>query len=651
MKATEATARAVIENIKPQIDNGKYAIKRIPGDRVDISADVYGDGHDIICAKLLHRKVGAKSWTEEHFAELDNDEWNGHFIADAPGIYEYSVVAWVDHVLTWHHGFEKKAAANENVSLELRIGAEFLRKIAKKCASPEKKYLQETAKLFEDPEKYKEAVSSAHSERLLDLLEAIPLRENESFSGVFPLVVERKKAAFSNWYEFFPRSSSPDINRPGTFKDCIQVLNYVAELGFDTLYFPPIHPVGVSHRKGKNNSTTAQQGEPGSPWAIGSELGGHKAINPELGTMADFKALVKAAKNLEIEIALDLAYQCSPDHPYVKEHPQWFKWRPDGTVQYAENPPKKYQDVLPINFECDDWENLWNELKSVVEFWIDKGIQIFRVDNPHTKPFIFWEWLMAEMRRDHPEVIFLSEAFTRPKIMARLAKVGFQQSYSYFTWRQTGKEIEEYINELTQTELREYFRVNFWPNTPDILPFYLQNTGHADSAMRYALAATLSSNYGMYGPVYELFDNEPNLGKEEYHNSEKYEVRHWNWTTETPMHQLIKKVNRIRRDNSAFQSTFNITFCETDNEQLLAFMKISDDKKNIILTVVNLDPVAVHKGWVHVPVDLFNVHDGHSLNLHDLMDDNHYHWNRQWNYVELDPSIMPMHIFRLTINT
>jgi starch synthase (maltosyl-transferring) len=651
MRATDATARAVIENIQPQIDCGKYAIKRVPGERVDISASVFGDGHDHVNAVLLHRKLGSKNWIESHFEELDNDEWFGHFLVTETGMYEYAVAAWIDHPLTWHHGIAKKAEAGEIIELELRIGAEYLRKIAKTSSAIDKKFLIDTAKLFETKSLYHEALVIAKSDRLIEMLEALPLRENVSYSNSYPLVVERQKAAFSNWYEFFPRSASPDKSRGGTFKDCIQVLSYVEELGFDTLYFPPIHPVGEAHRKGKNNSTTSHPGEPGSPWAIGSRLGGHKSINPELGTMADFKALVKAAKQKGIEIALDLAYQCSPDHPYVKEHPQWFKWRPDGTVQYAENPPKKYQDVLPLNFETDDWENLWNELKSIVEFWIDKGIRIFRVDNPHTKPFVFWEWLMAEMRKNHPDVIFLSEAFTRPKIMARLAKVGFQQSYSYFTWRKTSKDLKEYLHDLTQTEMRQYFRANFWPNTPDILPYYLQNTGHAHSAIRYSLASTLSSNYGMYGPVYEFLENEAMPAKEEYYNSEKYEIRHWNWDTSSEMHKLIKKVNQIRRDNPAFHTTFNIKFCETDNEQLLAYLKVTDDGSNCILTVVNLDPLHMQHGWVNIPTDFFDAHHGQSLELVDLMDDSNYHWNRQWNYVELDPRLMPMHIFKLTLKS
>jgi len=369
-----------------------------------------------------------------------------------------------------------------------------------------------------------------------------------------------------------------------------------------------------------------------------------------LGTFEDFENLVKQANKHGINIALDLAYQCSPDHPYVKEHPDWFRWRPDGTVQYAENPPKKYQDVLPINFENDDWQNLWIELKSVIEFWIDKGVKVFRVDNPHTKPFIFWQWIMEEMRNDHPEVIFLSEAFTRPKIMARLAKVGFQQSYSYFTWRQTKAELIEYVTELTQTELRNYFRANFWPNTPDILPVYLQQTGHEHSAVRFVLAATLSSNYGMYGPVYEMLENTPVPGKEEYHNSEKYEARHWDWKSPNRFRDLIKLINRIRKENSAFHSTFNITFCETDNDSLIAYFKQAPDASNAMLCVVNLDSGHKQSGWVKLPLNLLNVQEGRTIGMHDVIDGKTYQWNKQWNYVELDPRITPAHLFRIGLN-
>jgi starch synthase (maltosyl-transferring) len=649
MKKHEARSRVVIENISPQVEGGKFPIKRIVGEVVCVTADLIADGHDVISARLIYRKQGTKKWSENHMLITEDDAWKGEFRVEETVPYEYAVTAWVDHAMTWYKGFQKKLAAGDELSIDLRIGAEFLKEIASLKKGAENGAVWDLLSKLES-DKYTMAVEAASSESMLHVIENFPLKHFASTSASYLVQVDRLKAAFSNWYEFFPRSSSPEINRPGTFNDCLPIISRLAQLGFDTVYFPPVHPVGVSHRKGKNNSTTALSGEPGSPWAIGASEGGHTAINPTLGTLEEFKNLISHAQSLNVEIAMDLAYQCSPDHPWVKEHPSWFKWRPDGTVQYAENPPKKYQDVLPIHFETDDWENLWKALKDVIEFWIEKGIRIFRVDNPHTKPFVFWEWIMAEMRRDHPDVLFLSEAFTRPKIMARLAKIGFHQSYSYFTWRKNKSELIEYLNQLTQTELREYFRANFWPNTPDILPEYLQNTGPNHTAMRFVLAATLSSNYGMYGPVYEYCVNQPVSGKEEYFDSEKYEVRHWDWRLESTMHDLIGKINEIRNQNPAFHSTFNILFCETDNEMLLSYYKSTDDGSNKILVIVNLDPINKQSGWVKLPINEMNVNEGELVGLTDLMDQSNYRWNETWNYVELEPQLTPCHIFKLTVN-
>ena len=650
MKKYKARSRVVIENISPQVEGGKFPIKRIVGEVVCVTADLIADGHDIISARLIYRKQGTKKWFENQILITENDIWKGEFRVEETVQYEYAVTAWVDHAMTWHKGFQKKLAAGDELSLDLRIGAEFLKEIAALKKGAENEAVWDLLSKLESGN-YEMAVEAASSESMLHVIENFPLKHFASTSTSYLVQVDRLKAAFSNWYEFFPRSSSPDINRPGTFNDCLPIITRLSKLGFDTVYFPPVHPIGVSHRKGKNNSTSVLSGEPGSPWAIGAFEGGHTAINPTIGTLEEFKNLINHAQSLNVEIAMDLAYQCSPDHPWVKEHPSWFKWRPDGTVQYAENPPKKYQDVLPIHFETDDWENLWKELKDVIEFWIEQGIRIFRVDNPHTKPFVFWEWIMAEMRRDHPDVLFLSEAFTRPKIMARLAKIGFHQSYSYFTWRKNKSELIEYLNQLTQTELREYFRANFWPNTPDILPEYLQNTGTNYAAMRFVLAATLSSNYGMYGPVYEYCVNKPVSGKEEYFDSEKYEVRHWDWRLESPMHNLIGKINEIRNQNPAFHSTFNILFCETDNEMLLSYFKSTDDGSNKILVIVNLDPINKQSGWVKLPIKEMKINDGELIGLTDLMDQSNYCWNETWNYVELDPQLTPCHIFKLTVNS
>jgi starch synthase (maltosyl-transferring) len=647
MKKTNPKARAVIESVYPVIENGIYPVKRVPGEALHVQADIYGDGHDHVKAQLNWKTKKGKLWHSIPMEHTVNDRFEVYFIPEKEGEYEYRIEAWIDHPETWLSGFKKKVAANDTPEVEFLIGIEFINQILDKCPAADSAYLNVVKKHCSDSKHRDEAISLLLSDDFERIIVSCPLKENPTETVSYPLVVERKKALFSSWYEFFPRSASQDSARPGTFKDCKLLIPKIADLGFDTVYFPPIHPIGVAHRKGKNNSTTAQAGEPGSPWAIGSALGGHKSINPELGSLEEFKELVNYANEHEIEIALDLAYQCSPDHPYVKEHPQWFKWRPDGTVQYAENPPKKYQDVLPILFEQDDWQALWAELKDVIVYWIKQGIKIFRVDNPHTKSFVFWEWLMAEMRKEHPEVIFLSEAFTRPKVRGRLAKVGFQQSYTYFTWRQNAKELKEYMTELTQTELREYFRPNFWPNTPDILPFYLQNTGYPHAAIRFVLAATLSSNYGMYGPVFELLETEPYPGKEEYNNSEKYEVRHWDWDTDTPMRQLIRKIKRIRHQNPQFHTTYNIQFCETDNEMMLAYIK-SDKVHGHVLIVVNLDPHHKQSGWVHIPNHIIHAEEGMHLELFDLMDNNRYYWSRQWNYVELDPVRLPTHIFKIT---
>jgi starch synthase (maltosyl-transferring) len=464
--------------------------------------------------------------------------------------------------------------------------------------------------------------------------------------------VGRHKELYSTWYELFPRSAANKAGVHGTFKDVEKLLPRVAEMGFDVLYMPPIHPVGKVNRKGKNNAVSAQEGEPGSPWAIGSDEGGHKAVHSELGTLKDYKNLIKEANKLGIEIALDLAFQCAPDHPYIKEHPEWFIWRPDGTIMYAENPPKKYQDIVPLNFESDDWQALWEELKSVILFWVEAGIHIFRVDNPHTKPFRFWEWAIAETHKVNPDVIFLSEAFSRPKIMAGLAKAGFTQSYSYFTWRNTRSEMEAYLTELTQTNSREYFRPNFWPNTPDILPYELMGAGENQFIKRLILAATLSSSYGMYGPAYEFMENTGNTnGKEEYHNSEKYETRYYDWNKRNKITDVITKINKIRKENPALQSTWNINFTRSGNEQIISYIKATEDLNNIIWCIINFDPNETQYGNVEVPKWVLNIEGPVKLRLTDLLTNEVYYWKKEVNFVKLDPSIYPGHIFKVEVLT
>jgi starch synthase (maltosyl-transferring) len=507
------------------------------------------------------------------------------------------------------------------------------------------------ASKLENTDKYAQAIQSVLSKEFEQIVHDYPLKENETrYPAEVEVKVEHTKANFSSWYEFFPRSSSLEPGKHGTFQDCIKLLPRVAAMGFDVLYFPPIHPIGKINRKGKNNNVRSEKGEPGSPWAIGSDEGGHKSILPALGTIEDFKKLVNEAKKLGIDVAMDIAFQCAPDHPYVKDHPDWFKQRPDGSIQYAENPPKKYQDIYPFNFESDDWKNLWDELKSVFFYWIEQGVVIFRIDNPHTKPIPFWQWVIAEVHKVHPDVIFLSEAFTRPKIMASLAKVGFTQGYTYFTWRVSKQEIIEYMHELVHGPSRNYFRPNFWPNTPDILPYHLQHQGENSFIIRYAMAATLSSNFGVYGPSYEFYENAPIEGKEEYWNSEKYEVRHYDWKRTNRMTDIMSMLNRIRKDNAALQSTWNIQFCAVENNQLLAYLKATDDLSNIIFCVVNLDVHGKQSGFVQLPKDRLLLGDKVNVKLHDLITDEHYTWTQEWNFVELNPHKMPFHLFKVEIH-
>jgi starch synthase (maltosyl-transferring) len=469
-----------------------------------------------------------------------------------------------------------------------------------------------------------------------------------TYSKELSIVVDREKARFSTWYEIFPRSCSAKAGQHGTFRDCEAWLPYIADMGFDILYVPPIHPIGRTHRKGKNNSPEAGRNDPGTPWAIGSIEGGHKSIHPQLGTLEEFKSFLARAKDYGIEIAMDIAFQCSPDHPYVREHPEWFLQRPDGTIQYAENPPKKYQDTYPLYFENDNWQKLWEELKSIFIFWIEQGIRIFRVDNPHTKPFQFWEWVIKEVKEAYPDVIFLSEAFTRPKIMYHLAKLGFTQSYTYFTWRNTKWEFSEYLTELTQTDLSEYFRPNFWTNTPDILTEYLQKGGRPAFIVRLVLAATLTASYGIYGPAFELQENKPReKGSEEYLDSEKYEIRHRDIERVDSIREFITRVNRIRRNSPALQTNLNLSFHKIDNEQMICFSKRTDDLSNIILVVVNLDPHYTQSGWVELPLSEFNLTERQPYYIVDLLNDMQYKWQGPRNYVELNPHNCPAHIFKV----
>jgi starch synthase (maltosyl-transferring) len=643
----EVRKRVVIENVKPEIDCGSFPIKRVVGEKVVVGADVFCDGHDAVSASLLYKANDVRGWSEISMTFLENDRWGGEFFVEKIGTYYYTLEGWVDYFKTWQKDFKKKFEAGYDTKVELLIGANLVDDSLGLAPTRDRKRLKELGDILKG-NNFEEAISIAVGDELTGLMNMSPNKRSATrYEKELSVVVDRPKALFSAWYERFPRSSSSLPGKQGTFKDLGRLLPEIARMGFDVLYLPPIHPIGKTHRKGKNNSPVANPGDVGSPWAIGSEVGGHTSIHPQLGNIKDFEALVRKAVDLGMEVALDLAFQCTPDHPYVNEHPEWFRKRPDGTIQYAENPPKKYEDIYPLNFETDDALTLWEELKSVTVFWIKKGVKIFRVDNPHTKAFLFWEWLIGEIKRDYPDVIFLSEAFTRPKVMYRLAKIGFAQSYTYFTWRNTKEEIMEYLTELTHKETIEFFRPNFWPNTPDILPEHLQYGGRQAFVMRLILAGTLSSNYGIYGPAFELLEHEALPGKEEYLNSEKYEIREWDWNKEGNLRDVMAIFNGIRKENPALQVTRNLKFYQVDNEYLLFYGKATDDLDNIILVVVNLDPFHTQSGWVTVPIGEFGIDPDQPYLVHDLLSQDKYIWHGERNYVELDPRVVPAHIFRL----
>ena len=672
MQDIPGQARVIISGVEPEIEAGQFPIKRELGETVVVEADIFADGHDTLAAELLYRHADETDWACVAMQALVNDRWHAAFQVTKLGRYVYTLRAWVDRFLTWRHGFVKKVEAEQDVQIELLIGAELLDQASQRATgqgateatdATDAATLQHWAQTLRRDQasqtELAETISLVLSDALVRLVSAYPDRRFwVRYERELQIVVDRKKARFSTWYEMFPRSCTSQPGQHGTFKDCLARLPYIAAMGFDVLYFPPIHPIGRAFRKGKNNVLVTGPDDPGSPWAIGAEEGGHKDILPALGSLADFQQLVQAAAEHGMEIALDLAYQCTPDHPYVTDHPEWFRHRPDGTIQYAENPPKKYQDIYPIDFETDDWPALWAELKSVVEFWIGHGVRIFRVDNPHTKSFRFWEWLIPDIKQAHPEVLFLAEAFTRPKVRYRLAKLGFSQSYTYFAWRNTKPELTAYLTELTQTEVREYFRPNFWPNTPDILTEYLQQGGRPAFIIRLVLAATLSANYGIYGPAFELCENQPReAGSEEYLDSEKYELRLWQLDRPDSLKDVIARVNRIRRENPALQRNEHLHFHPIENDQLICYSKhlqtgtTSDERAekvtDAILVCVNLDPYNTQAGWTDLSLDVLGLESDQSYQVHDLLSDARYVWNGGRNYIELNPRAMPAHIFRI----
>ncbi len=635
---TDGRRRAVVEGIAPQVDAGRFPIKRVLGDRVVVEADAFADGHDVVLAVLRHRRPDG-TWQESPMEPLGNDRWRGAFTVDALGRHAYTVAAWTDAWATWRGDLVKRLDAGQDVGVDLRIGARLVTRAAERAeaagAPDDAAELRRRAAVLEAGTEPRSGLDDA----LDALMRAHPDREHETiFEPALECVVDPVHARFAAWYELFPRSASPEAGRHGTLRDVIDRLSYVAGMGFDTLYLPPIHPIGRTFRKGPNNVTTAGPDDPGVPWAIGAADGGHTAVHPELGTLDDLDALVEAARRRDIRVALDIAFQASPDHPFVREHPSWFRQRPDGTVQYAENPPKKYQDIYPFDFESEDWPALWEALRGIFAFWIDHGIEVFRVDNPHTKAFPFWEWVIGELKRDHPGVLFLAEAFTRPKVMYRLAKVGFSQSYTYFTWRTHKQELTDYFLELSRPPVADFFRPNVWPNTPDILHETLQTGGRPMFEARFVMAATLSSLYGIYGPAFELGEHVPREpGSEEYLDSEKYQLRHWDLERPDSLAPLIAKVNAIRRAHPALQSNERLEFHDIDDDALLAYTKRSADGSDTVLTVVSLDPRAPRSGLLRLKHWMIGLDEGRPIEVTDLLEGGTERWDRPERRIELRP--------------
>jgi starch synthase (maltosyl-transferring) len=645
---SRAFPTAVIENLRPLIDGGRYPVKRVVGDDLAVEADVFKDGHDVVAAALKWRALGETHWHETPMTLVDNDRWRGVCTVYENATYEYTVEAWTDTFRGWQHEFAAKFEAGIiDLRSETLEGAALLDEAATRASdAADAVRLRELGEMMRVGENA-QVNEIAHSGELEVLMATYPDRAGATQYAPAPrVVVDRKEARTAAWYEFFPRSAGGHGDRGSTFRECLPRIDDAKAMGFDVIYFPPIHPIGHTNRKGRNNSVTCEPWEPGVPYAIGSEVGGHKAIEPALGTFEDFQWLEQEIRNRGMEIALDFALNCSPDHPYVREHPEWFYRRPDGTIKYAENPPKKYEDIYPLNFRCENWQELWREMTSVILFWAERGVRIFRVDNPHTKPVPFWEYLIGSVRNQYPDVIFLSEAFTRPKMMKALAKAGFTQSYTYFTWREKKAELTEYFTELTQTEMREYFRGNLFPNTPDILPLHLQEGGRPAFMIRSVLAATLSSVYGIYSG-FELCENAALPGREEYLDSEKYQWKERDWDAPGNIKGWITRLNHIRRENRALHLYDNLRFYRTDNDAILCYGKMTPARDNIILVVVNLDPRRSQNSYVHVPLEDLGAMDADTYQVHDLLSDARYIWHGGANYVELNPEVQPAHVFRV----
>ena len=638
----------VIENLQPLINGGRYPIKRVVGEDVVVEADVFKDGHDFVAACLKWRVLGEAHWHETAMALMDNDRWRGVFTIYEGAVHEYTVEAWIDTFRGWQHEFTAKFAAGlSELRSEALEGAALLEAAAARAQNA-----ADAARLREFSESIRTGHNAqinalAQSGELEVLMATYPDRSTATQYGPAPRVlVDRVEARTAAWYEFFPRSAGGSGTRGSTLREALPRIDDARAMGFNVIYFPPIHPIGHTNRKGRNNSLTTEPGDPGVPYAIGSEAGGHKAIEPSLGTLDDFDWLVEQVRQRGMEIALDFAINCSPDHPYVRDHPDWFYQRPDGSIKFAENPPKKYEDIYPLNFRCEKWRDLWEEMKSIILFWAEHGVRTFRVDNPHTKPLPFWEFLITGVRAKYPDVIFLAEAFTKPKMMKALAKAGFTQSYTYFTWRDSKQELTEYFTELTQTEMREYFRGNLWPNTPDILPFGLQTGGRPAFMIRAVLAATLSSVYGIYSG-FELCENDALPNREEYLDSEKYHFKERDWDAPGNIKDWITRLNFIRQENRALHFYDNLRFYHAGNDAILFYGKMTEARDNIILVVVSLDSVRKQSSFIDVPLEQFGDLGGGVYEAHDLLSDAHYTWSERRNYIELDPEIQPAHIFRI----
>ncbi|HVV69099.1 MAG TPA: alpha-1,4-glucan--maltose-1-phosphate maltosyltransferase [Gammaproteobacteria bacterium] len=643
LKSIPGHQRVVINNVKPEIECGAFPIKRCIGEQVTVTANIFADGHDQLSARLLFRHESESTWQEQPFQPLGNDLWQASFSVEKIGNYVYTLSAFVDEFLTWQYNLKKKLDADQQTPLDFLSGRELITRAAQHAEKTDQKHLltyantldQASAAIAFDPELSRLVARYARPAFIT------------RYAHELKISVDRALANFGAWYELFPRSCSPTPHQHGTLNDVIKRLAYIKALGFDVIYFPPIHPIGDNKRKGKNNNLNATTTDPGSPWAIGDETGGHREIHPLLGNREDFRKLIKAIHEHGMELALDFALQCSPDHPYLKEHPQWFKQRVDGSLQYAENPPKKYEDIYPLYFQSEAWAELWIECRDILLFWINAGVKIFRVDNPHTKPFIFWQWLIAEIKTLHPDVIFLAEAFTRPTLMYHLAKLGFSQSYTYFTWRNTKEELIAYFTELTTYPVVDFFRGNFWPNTPDILHATLQTGGRAAFITRFILAATLGTNYGIYGPAFELCINEAvKPGSEEYLDSEKYEIKAWDLNHPASIKHIISKVNHIRHAHPALQNMRSLQFHAIDNPKIICYSKYCAASNDLIVVIVNLDNEFIQSGWVDLSYEITEKLP-HTFVVHDLLVDATYQWSNKRNYVELNPDKMPAHVLHI----